>query len=1013
MRLAPAHAPSPRALGGDSAARDGGAWPRRRPVGRRRVGGFAVVLGALALAAAPASRADDVPTLSEDERQEAIERHAERGWAAYRRGNHEEALTRMERLGRLAPEHALPRRLSALVKTRTGEYEDALRLATEASTAHPEDRGSRALRYELLRRLGRYEQAMTAVEAALAEKPDDVIAKTTRGLLLDDRGRRAEALAQFDGVIEAYNHADPDPEELAHVARAVVRAHYLSPNPGDDLLRDALKLLVRRLDAEPGDVDARLLYADVLQANRGSKSQASATTHYRQILSENPEVAEARVGLARIALVFYDQDEAVDLCRRALASNPRLVSAMNLLAHVHVGDGDYDKADAMWSRASAVDPLDKEARSIRAARLFVSGDEAGFAAIERGVLEHDPTYGRFYAIVATLVGERQRRYDVAAELTAKAIALDPADASTYVLAGVNLMNLGREDEARSRFEEAYRVARGYADVQRENFLGILDVLKTFREAKSPHFVLRQHSSESAVMEEYLLPLLAEAREALGEKYGWRPDGPVLVESFHRHDDFSVRSIGVQNIPALGVCFGRVITLDGPFARPLGSFSWARTAWHEYAHVVTLGISEGQVPRWLTEGLSVHEEKAHKAEWGREMEKELYDRWRNGRLLKMADINSAFRGPDIMFAYFQGGLIADYLSQTRGFGVVPKILARFAQDVTTERVFREELGIELADFDAKFSEWVGKQVGGYKMIPTWDDTSRKVFGELVKKEPKNAEAWIRLAWADLQRGLQVDAGASLAEARKLAPDHPEVVLLEGEMALRARRQDLAKERFERFLADGHDDLLARLGLSRIALAAGGDSAEAVRQLEAAKACFPRYVGRGNPYLELVKLHTGAGDVAKAVAEMEAYARIATEDFEVRKKLAAHYERAGDDAGLLRVSREMIDIHPFGADRDDPPDLDLHRRYAEALARAGKTAEALRERKVQTLLVASLPEADRRAAGGVDAHLAYGEMLLEAGRADDALDQALAALAIDPGSVAARALKERADPEGSRR
>jgi hypothetical protein len=95
------------------------------------------------------------------------------------------------------------------------------------------------------------------------------------------------------------------------------------------------------------------------------------------------------------------------------------------------------------------------------------------------------------------------------------------------------------------------------------------------------------------------------------------------------------------------------------------------------------------------------------------------------------------------------------------------------------------------------------------------------------------------------------------------------------------------------------------------------------------------------------------------------------------------------------------------------MDLHRDYGDALARAGRTEEALRERKVQTLLVASLPEEDRKEAGGVEAHLAYGEMLLEAGRSDEAFEQALAALSIDPSSVPARALKERANAAGALR
>jgi tetratricopeptide (TPR) repeat protein len=230
-----------------------------------------------------------------------------------------------------------------------------------------------------------------------------------------------------------------------------------------------------------------------------------------------------------------------------------------------------------------------------------------------------------------------------------------------------------------------------------------------------------------------------------------------------------------------------------------------------------------------------------------------------------------------------------------------------------------------------------------------------------------------------------------------------------MAMKSGRPDLAKAEIERFLAGGNDDLHARLVLAQIAKAGGRDSAEVVRQLEAAKACFPRHIGAGNPYLELAKLYQGESDLKKAIGELEAYARVASEDYGVRKRLASYYKSEKDDAGLLRVSQEMVEISPFGANRGKPPDLEVHRDYAEALLRAGRKEEAAREWKVQTLLVGSLPEEDRKAAGGVEAHLAYGRLLLELERSEEALEQALSALRIDPDSAAAKVLKGQAQAE----
>ena len=116
--------------------------------------------------------------------------------------------------------------------------------------------------------------------------------------------------------------------------------------------------------------------------------------------------------------------------------------------------------------------------------------------------------------------------------------------------------------------------------------------------------------ELPVMREYVGPLAQQALEIFSKRYQFTPKGPILIEMFPKHDDFAVRTVGLPGmIGALGACFGRVVTLDSPKARPPGDFNWAPTLWHELAHVITLQLSKQRVPRWLTEGISTYEEKA--------------------------------------------------------------------------------------------------------------------------------------------------------------------------------------------------------------------------------------------------------------------------------------------------------------------------------------------------------------------------------------------------------------------
>ncbi len=967
---------------------------------------FWVVAVGLLLAPGASIRADDL-TEEEEERLEAIERHTERGWKAFRSGNHDEVLARMDRIERYAPESPLPDFLRARVELRQGAYEEALERLVKAVAAHPAHPGLEAAHFDALHRLGRIDEMRQVAEARLLATETDLIAQVALGTALEERGRREEALAAYRLAIRGYTRNAPA-EYVPWVARAAIRATWLSTSVGDDLTGEAGKLLSRYLDAHPEDQDVLMMVGDLYASQRGTKTLAKANTVYRQrLLKHNSELAHARVGLARTLLVFWQEGRAIEELERALKTNPNLVEALSLLAAIHVGDGYYDRAEKLLDRALAVNPTDRHTRAVKAARAWIMGDREAFAALEKEALDWDPTDGRFYVVVSDLVGERQRRYDVAAELAAKAVAADANDPLGYITLGEAQMNLGQTEEARKNFEVSIDKSKGYRDVKRDNWLDVLGVLDDFDTWKTENFVIRSHPSETKVMERYLPDLMEASWNVLTEKYGYTPTGPVRVDSFHRNDDFSVRSVGVTGLPALGICFGEVIGVLGPTARPVGQFSWASTAWHEFAHTITLGLSKGQVPRWLTEGLSVYEEKMRRASWARPMARMLYDRYRNDRLLRMDKINRAFRGPDIGFAYFQGGLISEHLTEARGFDVIPAMLKEFAKDRTTAQVFQDVLELKLEDYDRMFKEFIEKRVGYFKLVPRWDQESLTEFQARVAKDPTDAEAWTRLGWAQLQRGRQIDAGSALAKAMALAPDAPEVVLLQGRMAQLNRRADLATQAYERYLGMGEDDYETRLFLAEQELAGGGDSGKAIAHLEAAKACFPFAVGKKNPYVILAQLHRGAGDVEKAIAELEAYAEIAGEDYGVRKELKDWYRGKEDHARVIDLCEQMVEISPFGANKGEAPDLELHRDYANALLALDRKDEAIRELEVQVALLGGLEEATRIEAGAVAVHLRLGEMYLAADRPLDALSEAVAALRLSPGDADARMLRARAE------
>ena len=89
-------------------------------------------------------------------------------------------------------------------------------------------------------------------------------------------------------------------------------------------------------------------------------------------------------------------------------------------------------------------------------------------------------------------------------------------------------------------------------------------------------------------------------------------------------------------------------------RPV-EYNWQPTLWHELAHVVTLQLSNNRVPRWVTEGISVWEERRARPEWGREMDVAFAHAMDKNKVMKLADLNEGFSEPGVDFPRVSRGV----------------------------------------------------------------------------------------------------------------------------------------------------------------------------------------------------------------------------------------------------------------------------------------------------------------------------------------------------------------------
>jgi tetratricopeptide (TPR) repeat protein len=175
-----------------------------------------------------------------------------------------------------------------------------------------------------------------------------------------------------------------------------------------------------------------------------------------------------------------------------------------------------------------------------------------------------------------------------------------------------------------------------------------------------------------------LELLERARTRLAAKYGIEPKSPTIVEIFAEQKDFGVRTFGMPDNPGyLGVCFGRVVTANGPAATHGRDANWEAVLWHEFTHVITLQLTSNRMPRWLSEGISVHEELQANPAWGQRMGPRYRSMILGGELVPIGKLSSAFLSPKsplhLQFAYFESALVVDHIVRNHGVDALKAVL----------------------------------------------------------------------------------------------------------------------------------------------------------------------------------------------------------------------------------------------------------------------------------------------------------------------------------------------------
>jgi tetratricopeptide (TPR) repeat protein len=831
--------------------------------------------------------------------------------------------TAIAELGKVTgKERPAARVLLARAQLATGDYAAAettlTPLATGKDAAGAEARIALA---EVRRMTGRAADARKDLEALLKDRPDDRAVRTALGQVRFAQGDVLGAKALFDETIKESdaNKLDFDnPDEMYELAEA---ARYTSQYKlANDAFREVVKL-------RPQMTDAGIEWADLFLQKYAAPL---AEQTLEDVFKVNPNHPDGHAAMAEVIVeTRYDLAAVRHHLNTALGLNPKNARALKVRASIEIDQNQWDVALKTLDTVLATNKEDVEAIAMKATIAWLRDDTRQYDAERQKAFAINPRYAELYRIVSRSA-VREHRYVEAIELEKQAVKLKPDFYEAMAGAGLGYLRLGMEKEGVEWLDKSWGGDQYNVRTFNTRKLFRETIPKEYTVSTTKSFRIRYHNDEKQVFSRYLEPTMERAFADMVKRYGFTPKLPVTLELYADRDDYGIRTVGLPDIGALGVCFGQVITAMSPAT---GDINWGMVLWHELGHVFAIQLSSSRVPRWFTEGLSEYETLIASPSWRRENDSDLYGAVLNNTLPSIGALNSEFMQPDtnaVVVAYYQSAVTIEYLAQTYGFPKIVEGLKLFGKGKETPEVLKIITGKTIAQLDADFRKYLEIRLRPYAgtfKLPTrgFDDLTKLEIA--VDAAPKDAKAKANLALGHYYAGDADKAAVAANAAIALDAKQPIARFVLAEIAVHANDNAKAKQLYQGLAADGFDNADLRARLAQIA-ENEGKLDELEKQLCAAKKLDPE---RSFPYQELAQLYEKKGDTKRALGELEHYAFLEQMELAPVKKLVVEYAKLANWPKVRTYGEMAMYISPSDSDVL----MNLGRAYSEL----GEGARAL--------------------------------------------------------------------------
>jgi tetratricopeptide (TPR) repeat protein len=651
-----------------------------------------------------------------------------------------------------------------------GEYEECLKVCQGAIDAGAYGEGWRLLKAEVELATGKYQAARDTLTAAIETYTWSVKLRIRLREALRYTGATAEQVAALEAEIAQLVEASPwrytDAENLVLLGQLALEMGADAKEVQDSFLQRARRnnpvhrlprLALGRLALEKRDFP---LAAEIF------KEGCVTFEHDPDFLFGHAEAIEGS-----------DPERAQQLREQVAAVNPHYIPLLLQQTDHLIESEAYDEAESQLSQVLGINETHPAALAYWAVIAHLRNDLATEQDLRKEALS---TWGANPEVDHIIGRELSQKYRFkeGAAYQRQALAFDAKYAPAQKQLASDLLRLGQEAEGWDLVNQAY-TADQY-DVTLYNLITLKDELAAFSTLERDGFILRMDAAEAAAYGETVLELLRHAREYLGKKYRVELREPVLVEIFPNPSDFAVRTFGMPGVAGyLGVCFGNVITANSPASQELTPANWESVLWHEFAHVVTLNLTHNRMPRWVSEGISVYEERQHNGAWGERMTPAYRQMILGGDLTPVGKLSGAFLNPKsaahVQFAYYESSLVIEYVIDTYGFEALHKVLVDLGAGVTINEAL-ERHTTALPELEEQFAAYATKLANEFAPDTDWSepqlefgDSPEQILVKFLEDHPDNYAA-LQMYAELLLRDPQRQAKAELI-LRKLTVLHP--------------------------------------------------------------------------------------------------------------------------------------------------------------------------------------------------------------------------------------------------